>query len=201
MVKAILNRRLPIINNFPYDKSKYKNTGSLNPKYHCFATSNSRWDYLGRVQLTLMYYIIYENDLRFEREAKDFLNYFYAPIPECLDKTRMKDKDARLCYSLAQGSTFRLPHVMREYIDLCRKSRNEPPIAPQKSLKECHFGENCHYYDVENWVDYIKKSPTESDRKKMFEACEKSRKESERRYRENAEAIGLRFLKNSRETK
>ncbi len=200
MVKAILNRRLPIINNYPYDKTKYKNTGSLNPKYHCFATLNSQWDYLGMVQLTLMYYIIYENDLRFEREAIDFLNYFYAPIPDCLDKTKMKDKDARLCYSLVQGPAFRLPPIMGKYINLCRATRNESLIDPQKSLKE-YFGKDCRYYDVENWRDYVKKSQTEADRKRMFDACEKSREKSKERYRKNAEVIRLRLLNNIRETK
>lgn len=201
MVKAILNRRLPIINNYSYDKTKYKNTGSLDPKYHCLATLNSRWDYLGLIQMTLIYYLIYENDLRFEKEALNFLNYLCSPIPDCLDKRKMKDKDARLCYSRVQGPALRLPPVMREYINLCRKNKNEPPIDPKKSLKESHFGENSHYYDVENWKDYIKKSPTKTDRKRMFEACEKSRKKSEARYRKLDKPIRLRFLKNIREAK
>ena len=184
VIVKLLNRRSPIINKYKFDRSKYKVYGSFNPKYICYATMNSQWDYLGLTQITVFRLLMMAGDIRFEKEAISFLDYFYASMPDSLDKIKMKDKDARLCYSNVQGSRLYLPALAKKYINICRLKNGKEKIENDSDLqKEYHFGTNCHYYDLNNWKEYVRRAWTQEDLKRQDEIAEEFRKQSEKRWR------------------
>lgn len=196
LVAAVLNRRLPIINTYKFDKEKL-HSFVVNPRYYCCATAHNHEDYLGVVQLAMIHFLITQNDLRFEKEACEFMDYIYAPIPEILDRSKMADRDARLCYSSTPGGTkVFLPYYLERYINLCLKARNAPEIDPMKRWVETEYAKPCDYYNLENWKEYVRKPPTEEDRRKFAEMSRQHREESERRYKENEKQIDERALKN-----
>jgi hypothetical protein len=201
LVAAIINRRLPIINTYKIDNEEFWHSRMENPKYYCEASLNNRFDYLGVVQLTMMHYLISQNDLRFEKEACKFLDYFYTPFPENLDKAKMKDRDARLCYSYTMGApgSF-LPHYMKKYINLCLKSRKAPKLDPHKAWFATKYAQKCNYYDLKNWPEFVKKPPTEEEMRRFHEISKQWREESAKYDKLHEKSLDETFLKNAQGT-
>lgn len=196
LVTAVINRRLPIINTYKFDKEKL-HSRVVNPKYYCHATLHNHIDYLGAVQLAMIHFLINQNDLRFEKEACEFMDYFYSDIPETLDTRKMADRDARLCYSYTPGGTASfLPHYVRMYINLCLKGRNAPELDPEKRWVETEYAKKCDYYSLENWKEYVRKPPTKEENLKFKEIARQSREEIERYHKENEEKLDEIALKN-----
>ncbi|MEW6711086.1 MAG: hypothetical protein AB1403_14760, partial [Candidatus Riflebacteria bacterium] len=200
LVAGILNRRLPIINTYKFAKEKL-HSFVVNPKYYCSGTAHNHKDYLGVVQLAMIHFLINQNDLRFEKEACEFMDYLHAPIPDVLDRSKMADRDARRCYSSTPGGTrVFLPYYLERYINLCLKARNAPELNPQKRWVETEYAKNCDYYSLENWKDCIKKPPTEEEIQKFNEISRQRREEGKKRDKENERQNDETFLKNALKT-
>jgi hypothetical protein len=196
LVAAVLNRRLPIINTYKFDKEKLHGF-VVNPKYYCSATAHNHEDYLGVVQLAMIHFLIIQNDLRFEKEACEFMDYIYAPIPDVLDRSKMADRDARLCYSSTPGGTkVFLPYYLERYINLCLRGRNAPELDSQKRWLETKYAKDCDYYSLTNWKEYVKKPPTKEEMQRFHEISRQWREDSEKYDKEHEKQSDETFLKN-----
>ena len=52
-------------------------------------------------------------------------------------------------------------------------------------VAQYHFGENCHYYDLQNWKEFVRKPPTKADWDAQNKIADDFRRQSEKRWREN----------------
>lgn len=117
VISKILARRIPIINTFEYDKTKYS---GANPKYICQASAGGSWDYLGLFQFRLVSILIVSSDLRFSAEAEELLNYVKSPIATDVDIWSIRDKEAKACYT--SSVLGHLPRLLESYLQYCRRS-------------------------------------------------------------------------------
>lgn len=113
-IAGVLMRRIPIINNFDYDKSKYEDE---DPKYICWETPGSHYDYLGLIQIRLLIMLFSSKDYRFQEEAEELLGYITHP-PDPQQRYEKKDQEAFFCYT--GNSRRELPNFLKAYIAACK---------------------------------------------------------------------------------
>jgi hypothetical protein len=172
LISKVLARRTPLFNNFSHDKRLYPDNM---PRKTYIVGSLICYDYLGALQLKMLEKLISSRDLRFEKEATDFLNYLLAPLDEDLfDMYKMAEVDARCNYT---SDSFKdLKVALLRYLNIFRKKRELPEIDPYTGNKELvnthHFMPDTGYYSSKKWQSLIKGPPTEEDLKKQDKIAE-----------------------------
>lgn len=172
LISKILARRTPIFNNFNHDKKLYPDNM---PRKIYIAGSLICYDYLGALQIKLLKRLTGAYDLRFEKEATDFLSYLLAPLDEELfDMYKMVEFDARCNYT---SDSFKdLKVALLRYLNIFKKKRDEPEINPYISNRELinvfDFIPDTAYYSPVKWKNFIKGPPTEEDLKRLKKTVE-----------------------------
>jgi len=119
VITKILNRRLPIINNFAYDMVKYDGD---DPKYICRASIGCSYDYLGLFWIRLLIILFVSEDYRFQVEAENLLLYIKNP-PDPSNWYERQDQEAFFC--LTSHSRKELPWFLKTYISACKASKQK----------------------------------------------------------------------------
>ena len=170
------------------------------PRYIAFQFPEEHYDYLGVIQKLVLETLINQKDTRFESEVTELIDYLCAPIPEDLWFEHMYDVDARACY----GNRLDLTHISLSYLNCCRakagRSLFKAYSDKQRLISEYGFGKDCHYYDLKNWPEFVKRPPTEEEMRRFHEISRQWREESARRAKENERPNDETFLNNALET-
>jgi hypothetical protein len=187
VISGILNRRTPVLNLYKFNLEplgKVRPPGT--PKYVAFQFPEGYYDYLGIIQKLILKALINRKDTRFESEVTALIDYLCAPIPENLWFEHMYDVDARACY----GTRLDLTSTALAYLNCCRgnngKSLFKLYTDKYRLISEYGFGKNCHYYDLKNWPEFVKKPPTEEEMRRFHEISKQWREESERRWKKKS---------------
>lgn len=199
VISGILNRRTPVLNLYEFDQSTLsilRCRPPRTPKYIAFQFPEEYYDFLGIIQQLVLETLISQKDTRFEGEVTALIDYLCAPIPEDLRFERMYDVDARACY----GERLNLTQTALSYLNCCREKSGRslltPYTAKQRLISEYGFGKNCHYYDLENWPEFVKKPPTEEEMQRFYEISRQSLEESKKYDKEHEKQSDETFLKN-----
>lgn len=202
LISKALARRTPIINEYAYDKNVYPD-GMPRTTYESGGLVDK--DYWGAFEDFIIQRLLFDNDMRFESEAKALLEYLFAPLPRDrwdYDQEKMQEADARWQSPNYMKDT--LKRTLISYLNLFRKQRGEEEIDPysdNKSLIDNYsFGQDCRYYEMEKWNDFLKKPFTEEEIRKSNEIARQWREESDRRAKKYEKEYDQIFLRNAQET-
>jgi hypothetical protein len=201
VISGILNRRTPVLNLYKFNLEPLgKVRPPRTPKYIAFQFPEGYYDYLGIIQKLILKALINQKDTRFESEVTALIDYLCAPIPEKLWFEHMYDVDARACY----GTRLDIISTALAYLNFCRgnngKSLFKLYTDKYRLISEYGFGKNCHYYDLENWPEFVKKPPTKEEMQRFHEISRQWREESAKRDKENERVNDETFLRNAMET-
>lgn len=126
LIEKVLGRRIPLINEFKYDETKFSNK-TFPPKYFYLVNSKGGKAYLDFIWERLLIMMCLSKDMRFEKEVNGLMSYLMTPNPE----TTMWNEYDRMTHarlSCGSGSLSRVKNICVGYLNLFRLQRGKSRV-------------------------------------------------------------------------